>query len=43
MKIEYWVSIGGMVYRAACTNDAGLAALVTAGHVAWKTIDGARV
>jgi len=41
-QIEYWVSIGGMTYPAACTDDAGLEALRAAGYVAWKTIDGKR-
>jgi hypothetical protein len=41
--VEYWVSIEGMVYQAACSDDAGLAALIAAGHNAWKTVDGRRV
>jgi hypothetical protein len=41
--VEYWVSVGGLVYQAACSDDAGLAALQETGHNAWKTVDGQRV
>lgn len=42
-QIDYWVTVGGMIYPAACDNDDAMEALRQTGHVVWKTVDGQRV
>ena len=42
-QIDYWVSVGGMTYPAACSDDSSMEALRQAGHIVWKTVDKQRV
>lgn len=40
--VEYWLSAGGMVHRAACENESDMERLRSAGHNVWRTLDGRR-
>ena len=40
--VEYWLSAGGMVYRAACENDFDVERLRGDAHNVWRTLEGRR-